>query len=33
MNVKGVQGSIRLEDGWITIRKKQAGQRLERGLV
>ncbi|MFC9268912.1 DUF4429 domain-containing protein [Streptomyces zhihengii] len=26
MNVKGVQGSIRLEDGWITIRKKQAGQ-------
>ncbi|GAA2108193.1 DUF4429 domain-containing protein [Streptomyces synnematoformans] len=25
MDVKGVQGSIRYEAGWITIRKKQVG--------
>lgn len=25
MEVKGVQGSIRFEDGWITITKKQLG--------
>jgi hypothetical protein len=25
MNVKGVQGSIRFDDGWITITKKAVG--------
>lgn len=26
MDVKGVMGSIRFEDGWITITKKEVGQ-------
>ncbi|SES03337.1 DUF4429 domain-containing protein [Streptomyces qinglanensis] len=26
MEVKGVQGTIRYEDGWITITKKEIGQ-------